>query len=262
MDDHRHGVFGVGPHLVAVHTRHLQEMFVLPEVRRPPGCAPGQRGVVRLRESVLPALDVRVRLGLTSAGDDLNALVRLLEDREQDHREWLDELQRSVEEARHFALPTDPRLCKFGRWYHTYTTDDAVLRGELRALEEPHAKIHALAAHVEELQRDGRQAEALRILAAARNGLLQELVALFARTRGAMRAQHREIGVCARVAGTTAVLVVDRAEAVAELEPIAEAEDPVASGVLRPELIGALARWKGSSRPVLVLDLDRLGAPA
>ena len=78
MVDTRHGVFGVGPQLVAIHARDLQEMFVLPEVRRPPGCPPWQRGLVSMRGTVLPALDLRLRLGLPTAQAELQALEKML----------------------------------------------------------------------------------------------------------------------------------------------------------------------------------------
>jgi len=66
--------------------------------------------------------------------------------------------------------------------------------------------------------------------------------------------------VLVRLGQRPAVLVVDRAEAVAELQPIEAGDDPLAGGTLRIDLVPRLARWKGASQPVLVLDLDRVAA--
>jgi hypothetical protein len=55
---------------------------------------------------------------------------------------------------------------------------------------------------------------------------------------------------------------VDRAEAVAELEPFDEGNDPLAAGALRVDLVRRLARWRGSAAPVLLLDVDRIAAIA
>jgi len=260
--DSRHGIFGVGSHLVAVHTSQLQEMFVLPVVRRPPGVPDHQRGVVSLRGMVLPAVDLRVCLGFVSAARELDDLVKLLEAREQDHRNWLAELERSLVERRPFGLATDPRKCKFGQWYYAFKTEDPVLRGELARFEAPHATIHELALRVESLKSSERIAEAQELIERARTGLLVELVALFRRARDVLRTQHKEIGVCTQLAGRPAVLIVDRADAVAELEPFEAGADPVRDGVLRPELVSGLARWKGAPQPVLLLDLPRLAALA
>lgn len=262
MEENRCGVFGVGSHLVAIHASVLQEMFVLPEVRRPPGCAPHQRGLVDLRGTVLPAFDLRVSLGLESAQAEMEALVELLRQREQDHRNWLDELGRSVAERRPFGLATDPRKCRFGQWYYSFRTEDPVLRGELVRFEEPHAQIHALALEVEKLKASGGFEEAQRQVEGTRHGLLSELLERFARLRDTVREQHKEIGVCARLDGRAAVFIVDRAEAVAELEPFPREDDPVAAGVLQAGFVRSLARWKGAKQPVLVLDLARLDARA
>ena len=260
MIDTRHGIFGVGPHHVAVHAAEVQEMFVLPEVRRPPGGPPWQRGLVSMRGAVLPALDLRLRFGLPAAHQEVAALEALLAAREQDHLDWLAELGRSVEEDRPFGLATDPRSCKFGQWYHAFRTDDPVLRSELSRFEDPHARIHALALQVEALRVAGRSAEARALVEEARRGLLAQLVALFQGTRVTLRAEHKEIGVWARVGGRGVVLIVDRADAVAELEPFDAGDDPVREGVLRSGLVRALGRWKGSTQPVLVLDLARLSS--
>lgn len=262
MDENRCGVFGVGSHLVAIHASVLQEMFVLPEVRRPPGCAPHQRGLVDLRGTVLPAFDLRVSLGLESAQAEMEALVELLRQREQDHRAWLDELGRSVAERRPFGLATDPRKCRFGQWYYAYRTDDPVLRGELVRFEEPHVQIHALALEVEKLKGSGRFEDAQRRIEEARRGILVELIERFTRLRSSVREQHKEIGVCARVDGRAAVFIVDRAEAVAEIEPFAREDDPVAAGALQAGFVRSLARWKGARQPVLLLDLALLDARA
>jgi len=260
MIDQRFGVFAVGPHLVGIPAEQVQEMFVLTDVRKPPGVPPHQRGVARLRGSALPAVDLRVCLGHASAERELADLVQLLHDRERDHRNWLAELEASVRERRPFGLATDPRKCKFGQWYYAFKTDDAVLRGELARFEQPHAQIHALAAQVEELKSTGRFDAALQAVERARLGLLTELIGIFERTRQAVVTQQREVGVLVRLGGRAAVLVVDRAEAVAELQELEAGDDPLAGGTLRIELVPRLARWKGATQPVLVLDLERLAA--
>lgn len=260
MIDRRFGVFGVGPHLVGIPADQVQEMFVLSDVRKPPGLPAYQRGVARLRGAALPAVDLRVCLGHPSAEAELADLLQLLRDREQDHRSWLAELDASVREKRPFKLATDPHRCKFGLWYYAFKTDDAVLRGELSRFEQPHAEIHGLAVEVEALKARGDHEGALQVVERGRRGQLALLIELFERTRKVIQEQQREVGVLVRLAGRAAVLVVDRAEAVAELEELGAADDPLATGALRVDLVPRLARWRGSAQPVLVLDLERVAA--
>lgn len=256
----RHGVFGVGTHLVAVPCSLVQEMFVVGEMHRPPGLGAYQRGVAVLRGRSLPAIDARACLGLPRALDELELLVQLLRDREKDHVEWLAELGASVAERRPFRLATDPRLCRFGKWYHQFQTDDPVLRSELARFERPHAEIHALAARVGSLVAEERHEEARALVEATRTGRLAELIALFESARAALRAQHREIGVALLLGGREVVLAVDRVEAIADLRPLPEGDDPIRTGALRAGFVGSAALWGERSEPVFVLDAERLSA--
>jgi len=263
MDGTRFGVFQVSSHLVGVPADHIHEMFILGDVRVPPRCPAYQRGAAVLRGSVYPAIDLRVCMGHVSARTEHESLLAQLSEREEDHRRWLAELEASVRERRPFTLAIDPRRCKFGLWYYAFETDDPVLRGVLDEFERPHAEIHALASEVEALQAAGRGDEAVRRIAEARTGLLASLLDVFQLTRAAMREAHKEIGVTVELAGRRAVLVVDRAEAVADLEEIGGPDDPLANTALPVELFARMARWRGSAAPVLVLDLAqvaRLGA--
>ncbi len=260
MDDDRHGIFGVGPHLVGIPAAQVKEMFVITDVRRPPGLPPFQRGVARLRGSALPAIDLRVCLGHRSSDAEVADFLQLLRDREDDHHQWLAELEASVQERRPFRLGTDPRRCKFGQWYYGFKTDDAVLRGELSKFEQPHAEIHGLAVEVEALKAGSNHEAARQVVERGRAGQFALLVQVFERVRRAIVEQHKEVGVLVRLAGRDAVLVVDRAEAVADLEPFDAGDDPLAAGALRVDLVPRLARWRGAAQPVLVLDLDKVAA--
>jgi purine-binding chemotaxis protein CheW len=258
MDETRFGVFQVSAQLVGVPADRIHEMFILGDVKIPPRCPPYQRGAAVLRGNVYPAIDLRVCMGHVSARAEHEALVTQLSEREEDHRRWLAELEASVREDRPFGLAVDPRECRFGRWYYAFETDDPVLRGVLERFERPHAEIHALAAEVEALKAAGRREDAMRRIAETRTGLLAALLELFRLTRAAMREAHKEIGVTVELSGRRAVLVVDRAEAVADLEELSGDDDPLASAALTLDLFPRMARWRGSAAPVLVLDLARV----
>jgi purine-binding chemotaxis protein CheW len=233
-------------------------MFILLPVREHPGRRSFERGVALLRGMVLPTIDLRVCLGLLSAPKETEALVQLMTDREEDHRRWLAELTASVIEARPFGLAVDPHACAFGRWYDAFRTDDAVLRGALQAFEAPHAAVHALAGEASALVGAGRAGEALARLERARGAELAAMLEVFQRARDALRSQHREVGVAVHLQGKPVALVVDRAEAVAELAPLSDDDDPLRAGVLQTELMTGLGRWKGRDMPVMMLDLERL----
>jgi purine-binding chemotaxis protein CheW len=187
-------------------------------------------------------------------------MLQFLSDREKDHLAWLAELEASVRERRPFRLATDPRKCKFGQWYYAFETDNGALRTELDRIEQPHARIHALAHEVEALTSSGRPDVALARLEAARRGVLVEVIRLFESMRQALRQEHREVGVAVTLRGVPAVLIVDTAEAVVDIDEIATADDPFASGDLHVDLIRRMGWWRGKPTPVMVLDLEKLTA--
>lgn len=253
-----HAILGVGAHLLAVPSSAVEELFVLPVVHRAPGGGPNQRGVLSLRGRILPVFDVRRSLGLAPADEELDALVRLLQEREEDHRSWLAELEASVREARTFQLTTDPHKCRFGRWYDTYRTDNFILAAELARFAAPHAAVHALGDEVIRLVAEKRPDEALARIEQTRAGTLAELLVRFSRAREIVRTEHRELGVVVAVGGRSSVLTVDRAEAVAPIEPFAGEDDPVSRGLLETPLVRSLARWRERPTPLLLLDLPAL----
>jgi hypothetical protein len=58
--------------------------------------------------------------------------------------------------------------------------------------------------------------------------------------------------------GRRTVLIVDRADAVADLERLSDDDDPLASGEMRADLVRRMARWAGAKAPVMLLDLERI----
>jgi hypothetical protein len=87
------------------------------QVRAVPQAAAYVPGVVNLRNQVIPVIDMRTLLNLPSVDDESASIIEELHQREEDHINWLNELEACVDEQRTFRLATDPHLCKFGKWY-------------------------------------------------------------------------------------------------------------------------------------------------
>ncbi len=61
---------------------------------------------------------------------------KLMRQREEDHRNWLNELEKSVKEKSEFRLARDPHKCAFGRWYYSYRSDSPWMTAVLRKFEQ------------------------------------------------------------------------------------------------------------------------------
>lgn len=201
--------FRLNNQLYAMPADRIGEMLLLPPTLPVPTQPPWIRGVSRVRDDVVLVADARRQFGMQALSEETRALVELLSVREQDHRNWLDALEKSIKEGSRFALATDPHQCGFGKWYDVYRTDNLLLAAHLKRFDEPHKAIHALASETLAMVQDGKCEEALGVIRAAREGVLSEMIQLFGTARRLVEESTREILVVLRGASPKAGLCVD-----------------------------------------------------
>ena len=173
--------------------KHVREMLVLPEVTEVPKSPSHMRGIINLRGRVIPLFDLRIRMGLPAVSREMADLLALMEQREQDHKNWLKELEASVREDRKFTLALDPHQCAFGKWRDSYETKVMAMNTALSNFDRPHARIHAAAEKVFALKETEGKARALEFIAQTKNGVLNKMIELFGEMRGVIRQAFREI---------------------------------------------------------------------
>jgi purine-binding chemotaxis protein CheW len=249
-------LFQVKEGLYAVGAENVREIVILPKVVSLPNVPPEIRGVINLRGKVMPLIDLRTMLGLPSAAAELDGLIQLLSDREQDHHNWLKELEACVRERRPFKLARDPHACKFGVWYDRYQSDNSLLNMALKKMDDPHRIIHACADTILRLAECGDQDSALRLLAERRNQELAELSRLFDDSRKILREHHRELAVVLCRGKSRFAVSIDRVEAVecipeSDIEPMPAAM--AGAGEKRPWRIGKRSK---TNQTILLLDED------
>ncbi len=110
-------------------------------------------------------------------------LIQLLQEREQDHLNWLNALRESLQKNTPFDKQRDPDLCAFGSWYKSYKADDPQLAHLLSRFDEPHRRLHALAGELLALRDEEQQEKALHILHEHEHSTLARLLALFHEAR-------------------------------------------------------------------------------
>jgi purine-binding chemotaxis protein CheW len=160
-----------------------------------PNTPPEVRGVINLRGKIIELMDLRVKLGLPPLRAEVDGLIQLLREREQDHRDWLAELEACVRERRPFGKARDPHKCKFGMWYDQFKTEDRLLRMTLPSMDAPHKAIHATA-DVALRQAEGGDVDgALGLIAERRSHELGALIMLFEESRRILVAGNREVAV-------------------------------------------------------------------
>jgi len=238
----------------AVATQDLREMVIMPEVAAVPNTGEYVRGVINLRGRVLPLIDLRKRLGLTSAVEETNALCTTLEQREQDHHNWLNELEASVRENREFHLATDPHKCAFGKWYDGYHAENQLVAMHLKKFDLPHKQIHGIAAEVQKLTAQGLHDRAQELLDSARSGALARLTQLFAELCSLIRENSREIALVVEGGGRQFGISVDSALSVERLAAGSVEEFQAGVGVQQDAVVHRFGKRAKGGEVILILE--------
>jgi chemotaxis signal transduction protein len=242
----------------AIAASQVREMLIMPAAAQLPNVPEYLRGVINLRGSVIPVLDVRMRIGRRSAREHTEEFCSLMEQREQDHVKWLSELEASVREGREFKLTLDPHACAFGKWYDTYRSDDPLIAGFLKKFDSPHQCIHAVGATVRaHMQREERDA-ALALIGQHHDTTLTQVRQLFRDLRDLIRQQQREIAMVLTPPGRTFAAAVDAVLSVEripsdKLEPL-----PPGTSLECHGLVSGTGRRPKTDELVLILEPERL----
>lgn len=245
--------------LYAIRLQDIQTMVALPHVTAMPKAPPYVRGVMNLRGAVIPVVDLRKRLGMIPLPDENQNLIGMLNNREEDHKNWLTELECSIREKRGFGLETDPCRCAFGKWYESYRTDNLILESLLKKFDTPHRKIHAIAHKALDLQKNGKDDEALKAIDDTRHGALSEMIQLFASLRHALTESLREIAIVGRTEKKPFAVIVDAVETVGHLAK--GSIEPILNCGLSSNgdgLITSFGKLEKTGRVVMILDLPRI----
>lgn len=144
-------VFQVNEVLYALNSAHIQSIMKMPEEAcfvALPDAPDYIRNVVRIREHVVPTLDLRKLYGLLSVQDEYEAFRDTIDQRKQDHVHWVKTLKSCVDSGEKFTLATDPHKCKFGAWYYSHRTEHAAISFMMQKIEEPHRQLHEMAEEV------------------------------------------------------------------------------------------------------------------
>ena len=204
--------------LYGIEAEFVQEMLNTPKVAAIPMNLNYLRGLVTLRGRTAPLVDLRLRLGMTTLLQSQEELIDIFTKREQDHVNWLKELEASVRERRPFKLATDPHKCAFGRWYDTYKSDNMLVQNLLGRFDAPHKQIHGIATQVTDLEAKEQYDEAYGIIERTRNNELATMIQLFASARSLVRETARELCVVVDRNSHRVALAVDQVHGVEPLE--------------------------------------------
>lgn len=252
-------IFALDELKFAINSADVESMILTPDVAEPPNADPTLRGVFHFRNVPTPLIDLRMRLGMRSRSAEVMEFCKMLDAREQDHRNWLNELESSVRENRDFALTTDPNKCAFGKWYADYEPETHSMKTMLAKFDQPHRRIHALGETIIEMRRKGDAADALKLIDDCRATALADMIRLFEAVKKEYRDIHRETTIVFGKTGHLTAIAVDSILRVSMLDHC----DPQAGrdeymNITDNSVIHSLARLDRTGEVVFVINHELL----
>lgn len=252
-------VFSVDELKFGIASTVVEGMETARSFARIPSADPSIRGIFKFREGNIPLVDLRERLNIKSRLTETNEFCQMLDAREQDHRNWLLELERSVLEHREFTLATDPGKCAFGKWFDSYEPKTHSLKSLLQKFDKPHRKIHSIAAKVREMVDSGQTETAKKTIDAVRENELSEMINLFAEVKKEYVENNREIVIVFKNENAFHSFTVDSVITVGTLKPFSGATNQIGHlSINQHSLIVSLAKQDKIDDIIILIDPEKL----
>lgn len=205
----------------AINSRYIMSIMKLPKYNRIPGAPKGILGVIDFRGDAIPVIDMRIVFDMPSLAQEYEDFVNMLDERKQDHEYWVEELEKSLENGEKFKLATDPHKCKFGSWYYNFETDSQMIKFHLNKIEEPHRKLHEIAANLDRNigGREKYKDEKVRneLLHQARDEYMPTIMGLLDETKEVFHTSYTEMAIVMEKEGHKIAIVVDEVLSVENL---------------------------------------------
>lgn len=227
----------------------------LPKVTSMPAVPPEIRGVINFRDKIIQLVDTRTLLRTKTITEDIKEFNEIIDQRCQDHLNWINTLEATVNNNTEFALTTDPHKCAFGKWYDNYNINNSNLMfsSVFAKFDKPHKAIHQIAIRVKELTAKGDKKAALELIESTKNTELEQMLHLFKEIKEAYVDSKKEIVVTIGENEQHCLsLSVDKITAIEHLFEIDE--DLIRDSITSTEYIAGIGKRKDGSVAFLLND--------
>ena len=204
----------------AVPTSQVLNISRLSKLKTIPNAAPSISGAISFRDTVISLIDLRHFLGYKTLSEQTKEMVESLEQRKEDHINWLNTLEHCIINGEDFSLQTDPKKCKFGQWFYSFKTDNKTLQLVLSRFEQPHNAIHNVAIKALEMVENGQKDEAIALVKAKRNTELKTMIELFDEFEKTYAEFNKSLVVVLWAGSQTIGFCVDGVSSVQRLSPL------------------------------------------
>lgn len=227
----------------------------LPEVTPMPKSPPEVRGVINFRGRLIELVDTRKILGFKAITEEVAEFNVMINQRYQDHLNWINTLENTVKNDTEFTLTTDPHKCAFGKWYDSYSSKNTniMFMSTFAKFDRPHKDIHQIGTTAKQLIDSGNKQAAIDLIESTKNTELKQMLGLFDDLKEAYKNSRKEIVVVIGENESNCIgLSVDQITAIEHLSDFDE--NLVRDSMTGTEYLSGIAKRKDGSVVILLND--------
>lgn len=254
--------FYVQSQCYAVPIDSVVEMNLLHDVKPIAGAPSWIRGMMERRESLIPILDLRLRIGMIDLESEIRDISSQLAAQRQRLVAWLAELEVDCGRTSDKGRSQDIKNCGLWTWLREYETPSAMLSAEILKFEEPHTRLHTLGERCGEMSRRGEVELAKEEIAETRESEFQIALDLFDRIELDIHERERQMIVVLKGQDENLGIAVDRVDSVATFEASRIEARPLQGLSIDDEgndlLVTHVVRSEEEHHLIQILDVDQL----
>jgi len=252
-------VFSVDDRLFSLPFQKIVSVLDVPKVTMMPRMDEYISGVMDFMGQPISIYNFRKKIGAASVNEEIIKLSETLQQRKQDHLNWIARLKDAVTNCTEITVETNPHKCAFGKWYDSFCTDNLAMKRYLAKFDAPHKHIHAIGTQAKELIADGNCDAALKLIHETEQGALAQLVVLFDEAKAELRQAFTEYAIVVQADDLMKVaLAVDEPRYFGVLDdltfPLPKMVDQAGAGFV--DAYGVL-KSDGADAEILIVDLEK-----
>lgn len=213
-------IFEINYNLFSIQSRNVHSIIKLPEITPLPESKDFIRGIFEYRDVLYNLIDFRKTLEYQTISEEIQDFNQMIDQREQDHINWLSKLCESVQNNEKFNLTTDPHNCAFGKWYDNYESSNFFINDILKKFDQPHKNIHSIACEIEKMKLNGKYDEAKSKIINTKHTELASMKKLFVGIKDKVAASRHELAILFDVNSKKFALAVDKIRSVEDIADV------------------------------------------
>ncbi len=254
-------VFRLKNNLYCVNSKIITSIVIMPEdMTIVPNVPDYIKGLIHLRGSVIPLLDLRMLFKVKSIKEEYEDFKNMIDARKNDHIHWVNEFERAIKNDEQFNLNTDPHECAFGKWYDNFTTDIEVVNFNLKKLDEPHKLIHKAVEKVNKCSKNHEACERDKclktVLEETKNKNMPYMIQLLDEIKEIFKMHYREMVVILEKDNSYVGITVDEVLSVENITPFEETEE--VRKMCKDKYVCGVAKSEKNNDILLILDEEKI----